>query len=146
MHKAPDVVVASGLTDGGWIAVDPATFATKFTDVYAVGDVTSAPVPRAGVFAEGEARTVADVLLERLGGGAPALPYQGTASCYLEIGDGTVARVDVNFLGGPAAHGRVQPPPRWSTRRRRRSSAAAAVIAGSATPRREHWVPALRVR
>ena len=109
VHKAPDVVVASGLTDDGWIAVDPATFATKFTDVYAVGDVTSAPVPRAGVFAEGEARTVADVLLERLGGGAPAPPYQGTASCYLEIGDGTVARVDVNFLGGPAPTGVFSP-------------------------------------
>ncbi len=104
-HKAPDVVVAAGLTDDGWIAVDPATFATRFPDVYAVGDVTSAPVPRAGVFAEGEARTVADVLLERLGGGAPAQPYQGTASCYLEIGDGRVARVDVNFLGGPAPTG-----------------------------------------
>ena len=109
VHKAPDVVAASGLTDDGWIAVDPATFATKFTDVYAVGDVTSAPVPRAGVFAEGEARTVADVLLERLGAGAPALPYQGTASCYLEIGDGTVARVDVNFLGGPAPTGVFSP-------------------------------------
>jgi sulfide:quinone oxidoreductase len=105
VHKAPDVVVAAGLTDDGWIAVDHATFATKFSDVYAVGDVTSAPVPRAGVFAEGEARTVADVLLERLGGGAPAPPYQGTASCYLEIGDGRVARVDVNFLGGPAPTG-----------------------------------------
>jgi sulfide:quinone oxidoreductase len=109
VHKAPDVVVASGLTDDGWIAVDPATFATKFADVYAVGDVTSAPVPRAGVFAEGEARTVADVLLERLGGGAKAQPYQGTASCYLEIGDGTVARVDVNFLGGPAPTGTFSP-------------------------------------
>src|SRR4029077_9980240 len=109
VHKAPDVVVAAGLTDDGWIAVDHATFATKFPDVYAVGDVTSAPVPRAGVFAEGEARTVADVLLERLGGGAPAPPYQGTASCYLEIGDGTVARVDVNFLGGPAPTGVFSP-------------------------------------
>src|SRR3954451_1898799 len=105
VHTAPPVVVASGLADDGWIAVDPATFATKFTDVYAVGDVTSAPVPRAGVFAEGEARTVADVLIERLGRGAPAPPYAGTASCYLEIGDGRVARVDVDFFGGPAPTG-----------------------------------------
>ena len=105
VHKAPEVVVAAGLTVDGWIHVDPATFATQFPDVYAVGDVTSAPVPRAGVFAEGEARTVADVLLERLGGGAPAQPYSGIAACYLEVGDGTVARVDVNFLGGPAPTG-----------------------------------------
>jgi sulfide:quinone oxidoreductase len=105
VHKAPDVVVAAGLTDDGWIAVDLATFATKFEDVYAVGDVTSAPVPRAGGFAEGEARTVADVLLQRLGGGEPASPFQGEVTCYLDIGDGTVARVDVNFLGGSAPTG-----------------------------------------
>jgi sulfide:quinone oxidoreductase len=109
-HKAPDVVTASGLTVDGWIPVDPATFATRCADVYAVGDVTSAPVPRAGVFAEGEARTVADVLLERLGNGPPAPPYGGTASCYLDMGDGTVARVDVNFLGGPTPTGHFSEP------------------------------------
>ena len=41
----------------------------RLPDVFAVGDITSAPVPRAGVIAEGEAGTVADVLLHRLGGG-----------------------------------------------------------------------------
>ena len=109
-HVAPPVVVESGLAVDGWIPVDPATFATSFPDVYAVGDVTSAPVPRAGVFAEGEARTVGDVLLERLGNGPVAPPYQGVASCYLEMGDGTVAKVDVNFLGGPAPTGTFNPP------------------------------------
>ncbi len=63
VHRAPSVVVESGLTEDGWIPVDPATFATRFPDVYAVGDVTSAPVPRAGLIAEGEASTVADVLV-----------------------------------------------------------------------------------
>jgi sulfide:quinone oxidoreductase len=109
-HVAPEVVERSGLTVDGWIPVDPATFATSHPDVYAVGDVTSAPVPRAGVFAEGEAGTVADVLLERLGNGPSAAPYQGVAACYLEMGDGTVAKVDVNFLGGPAPTGTFNPP------------------------------------
>src|SRR6185437_10154467 len=45
VHCAPAVVVEAGLTDDGWIAVDTATFGTKFPDVYAIGDVTSAPVP-----------------------------------------------------------------------------------------------------
>jgi sulfide:quinone oxidoreductase len=110
VHRAPAVVEESGLTVDGWIPVDPATFATRFPDVYAVGDVTSAPVPRAGVFAEGEARTVADVLLERLGGGPEAPPYAGTAWCYLEFGDGRVARVEVNFLGGPTPTGTFREP------------------------------------
>src|SRR5262249_31955005 len=33
VHKAPDVVVASGLTVDGWIPVDAATFATSYPDV-----------------------------------------------------------------------------------------------------------------
>jgi sulfide:quinone oxidoreductase len=78
--------------------------------VYAVGDVTSAPVPRAGVFAEGQAGTVADVLVARLGAGANPKPYQGTASCYVEFGGGKVGRVDVDFLGGPAPTGRFNEP------------------------------------
>jgi sulfide:quinone oxidoreductase len=110
VHCAPPVVVESGLTDDGWIAVDPATFATRFPDVYAVGDVTSAPVPRAGAIAEGEAGTVADVLVARLTGGAPAGPYQGEAICYIESGGDKVARVDVNFLGGPSPTAVFSPP------------------------------------
>jgi sulfide:quinone oxidoreductase len=101
VHCAPPVVVSSGITDDGWIAVDPTTFATKFSDVYAVGDITNAPVPRAGAIAEGEARTVADVLVARFKGGGPPPRYEGEAVCYIESGDGKVARVDVNFLGGP---------------------------------------------
>jgi sulfide:quinone oxidoreductase len=102
VHRAPPVVVESGLTEDGWIPVDPATFATKFPDVYAVGDVTSAPVPRAGVIAEGEASTVADVLIARLTDGPPPAPYPGEMTCYIEMGDDTVGTVDANFLSGPA--------------------------------------------
>jgi sulfide:quinone oxidoreductase len=50
------VIVESGLAENGWIPVDHTTFATRFPDVYAVGDVTSVPVPRAGVFAEARRR------------------------------------------------------------------------------------------
>ncbi|HYN36633.1 MAG TPA: FAD/NAD(P)-binding oxidoreductase [Actinomycetota bacterium] len=56
VHRAPGVVESSALAVDGWIPVDTATFATSFPGVYAIGDITSAPVPRAGVFAEGEAR------------------------------------------------------------------------------------------
>jgi sulfide:quinone oxidoreductase len=110
VHCAPPVVVESGLTEDGWIPVDPATFATRFPDVYAVGDVTSAPVPRAGVFAEGMASTLADVLIAALRGGAPPGPYQGVAACYIEAGDDTVGRVDVNFLSGPAPTAHFRTP------------------------------------
>jgi sulfide:quinone oxidoreductase len=111
VHRAPAVVVESGLTEeDGWIAVDPDTLATKFADVYAVGDVTSAPVPRAGVIAEGEARTVADVLVHRLRGGPEAPPFLGEILCLMEMGGGNVARVSVNFRSGPSPTARFMPP------------------------------------
>ena len=111
VHRAPAVVVESGLIDDGWIAVDPTTFATKFLDVYAVGDITSAPVPRAGAIAEGEASTVADVLVAQLRGGAPAAaPYAGAAVCYIEMGGGAIGKVEVNFLSGPAPTAQFTPP------------------------------------
>ncbi len=98
VHCAPEVVVASELVEDGWIPVDPATFATRFPNVFAVGDVTSAPVPRAGGIAEGEAATVAKVIISKLNDDSDPLPYDGVAGCYVELGDDLVGRIDVNFL------------------------------------------------
>jgi sulfide:quinone oxidoreductase len=105
VHRAPRVVEESALVEGGWIPVDPATFATRFENVYAVGDVTSAPVPRVGAIAEGEARTVADVLIHQMRGGDAPAPYAGIATCYIEMGGTKVARFEANFLSGPTPFG-----------------------------------------
>jgi sulfide:quinone oxidoreductase len=106
VHKAPSVLEESGLLEeDGWIAVDHATFATKFGNVYAVGDVTSAPVPRVGAIAEGEARTLADILVHQIRGGGAPEPYKGMATCYVEFGGDRVARFEANFLGGPTPVG-----------------------------------------
>jgi sulfide:quinone oxidoreductase len=105
VHRAPRVVEESALVEGGWIPVDPATFATRFENVYAVGDVTSAPVPRVGAIAEGEARTVADVLIQQMRGGEAPAPYAGIATCYIEMGGTKVARFEANFLSGPTPFG-----------------------------------------
>jgi sulfide:quinone oxidoreductase len=105
VHRAPQVVEESDLVEDGWIPVDPATFATRFDDVYAIGDVTSAPVPRVGAIAEGEARTLAEVLVHQIRGGDPPAAYRGIATCYIEFGGPKVARFDANFLSGPTPFG-----------------------------------------
>jgi sulfide:quinone oxidoreductase len=110
VHRAPQVVVDAGLTEDGWIPVDPATFATRFPGVYAVGDITSAPVPRAGVIAEGEAGTAADVIISNIRASGSPAPYAGIATCFIESGDDKVARVDLNFLSGPEVVARYQAP------------------------------------
>jgi sulfide:quinone oxidoreductase len=107
VHRAPRVVEESALAaDDGWIPVDHTTFATRFEGVYAVGDITSAPVPRVGVIAEGEARTLAEVLVHQIRGGDHPAPYGGIATCYVEMGGNKVARFDADFLGGPSPVGR----------------------------------------
>ena len=105
VHRAPEVVEVSALAEDGWVAVDHNTFATRFENVYAIGDVTSAPVPRVGAIAEGEARTLADVLIHQIRGGSPPEPYRGLATCYIEFGGSKVARFDANFLSGPKPFG-----------------------------------------
>jgi sulfide:quinone oxidoreductase len=78
--------------------------------VYAVGDVADIGVPKAGVFAEGSARVVADSVIANLRGGEPPQPYNGRGSCYIEFGAGRVGRVNVDFLSGPKPTGSFDAP------------------------------------
>jgi sulfide:quinone oxidoreductase len=102
IHRVPAVVEASGLAVDGWIPVDKANLATRFANVYAVGDVTSAPVPKAGIFAESAGRAVAEHLIAQLRGGGSPKPYDGAGACYIEFGEHKVGRVDADFLTGPS--------------------------------------------
>ena len=109
-HRAPDVVIASGMTEDGYIPVDSATLQTRFSEVYAVGDVATAGVPKAGTFAEGAARIVAQTLIATLQGGEPPGPHLGRGTCYIEFGAGRVGSVDIDFLSGPSRTGIFNPP------------------------------------
>ena len=130
VHVAPPVVVESGMTEeDGWIAVDPTTMETRFPGVYAVGDVASVPVPRAGVIAEGEAATLAEVLVHRLGDGPEPAPFRGRITCYMEMGEDTIGMVDVDFLSGPAPVAAFTPPSREGAEAKRRF----------ASVRRQRW-------
>ena len=104
-HRVPGVVAASGMTEDGWIPVNPKNLKTRFPGVYAVGDVTSVGTPKAGVFSEGAARVVAASLIAELQGGEQPQAYAGAGSCYIEFGANRVGRVDVDFLSGPSPTG-----------------------------------------
>ena len=109
-HRAPDVVIESGMTEDGYVPVDSATLRTRFPGVYAVGDVATAGVPKAGVFAEGAARIVAQHLIAEFGDGEEPGPHLGRGSCYVEFGRGRVGRVDIDFLSGPTRTGTFNAP------------------------------------
>jgi sulfide:quinone oxidoreductase len=109
-HRAPDVVIASGMTEDGYVPVSSATLETRFPGVYAIGDVATIGVPKAGVFAEGAAKVVAASIVARHQGGEQPGAYGGRGSCYIEFGAGRVGRVDVNFLSGPKPTGTFREP------------------------------------
>ncbi len=115
VHRVPAVVESSGLAVNGWVPVDPGTLETRFPDVYAIGDVTSVGTPKAGVFAEGAARVVADRLIARAQGGPNPAPYDGRGSCYIEFGGREVARVDVDFFSSPGKPTGTWTPPSIQT-------------------------------
>jgi len=104
-HRAPDVVLESGMTEDGYVPVDPGTLATRFPGVYAVGDVSTAGVPKAGVFAEGAARVAAKGILAQLRGDPPPAPYDGVGTCYIEFGGDRIGAVTVDFRSGPRPTG-----------------------------------------
>jgi sulfide:quinone oxidoreductase len=109
-HRAPDVVLASGMAEDGYVPVDSRTLETRFPGVYAVGDVATVGVPKAGVFSEGAARVVAAEVLARIRGEEPPPGFDGRGACYVEFGAGRVGRVDVDFLSGPKPTGTFQEP------------------------------------
>jgi sulfide:quinone oxidoreductase len=112
VHRAPDVVTEAGLAVNGWVPVEKTNLATRFPDVYAVGDITALPLAKAGVFAEAAARVVADDIAARLHGEALEHAYEGAGTCYLEFGGGMVGMVEANFLGGPKPTARLVGPSR----------------------------------
>jgi sulfide:quinone oxidoreductase len=111
-HRAPAVVAASGMTEDGYIPVEGRTLATTYPGVWAVGDVATVGTPKAGVFAERQAATVAAAIIADIRGGASDARYDGTGECYLEFGQDLVARVNVDFFSQSSPTGTFTPPSR----------------------------------
>jgi sulfide:quinone oxidoreductase len=127
-HKAPRVVEEAGLTDAtGYIPThpqtleilaDPDTLAVRFPGIFAIGDVTAIRLlngmllPKAGVFAEGEARVVAQAIAADIAGARGAAGFDGRGLCYVEVGDEKAAFGSGNFYAYPAPSVMLDPPSR----------------------------------
>ena len=118
-HAAPAFVVEAGLAPaGGWVKVDPKTLATPFERVWAVGDVTGIPLPngkslpKAGVFAEGQADVVARNIAALVRGAAPAAEFSGEGACFVEMGGGRAGFATGNFYATPDPVVRLKTPGR----------------------------------
>jgi sulfide:quinone oxidoreductase len=109
-HRAPEVVLASGMAVDDYIPVDPATLATRYPRVYAVGDCATAGVPKAGAFAESAAGSVAAQLIAEIRGDPPPERYRGIGACYVEFGGGRVGRVNIDASSGSPPKGSFDGP------------------------------------
>ncbi|MBE7424271.1 MAG: NAD(P)/FAD-dependent oxidoreductase [Zoogloeaceae bacterium] len=116
-HRAPAVVREAGLTnEAGWIPVDRHTLQTPFEGVFAIGDVTTIPLkmgrplPKAGVFAHGQAETVAaNIAHAWTGKGAPRR-FDGYGMCFIEAGNGRAGIGKGDFYAEPTPQVEVRPP------------------------------------
>ena len=115
-HRAPEPVRTAGLcNDSGWVAVDRTTLATSFPGVFAIGDVTGIPLaigkplPKAGVFAHGQAEVVAHNIAAEITGSGTMTQFQGDGACFIEAGDGQAGFGSGNFYTEPAPHMKLRP-------------------------------------
>jgi sulfide:quinone oxidoreductase len=118
--RPPRALVDSGLVDEtGWVRVDRQTMETSFPGVYAVGDVTlvpltmGKPLPRAGVFAHGQAEVVASNIARAHGRTGPEARFDGHGSCFIETGDGLAGYGAGDFYGEPRPAVTVRRPRRF---------------------------------
>ena len=116
---APTVIANSALaTSDGWIHADPYTLATNFDDVYSIGDNTQIllkigkPLPRAGVFAHGQAVVVADRISSAITGKAVQAKFDGNGGCFIETGAGRAAYGAGNFYADPSPAVKLHAPSR----------------------------------
>ncbi len=118
--RPPRALSDSGLVDAsGWVPVDRQTMETRFPGVYALGDVTliplamGKPLPRAGVFAHGQAEVVARNIARAYGGEATETRFDGHGSCFIETGDGKAGFGAGDFYAEPRPMVKVRRPGRF---------------------------------
>jgi len=120
-HRAPKAVRESGLcSESGWISVDRRDLATRFAGVYALGDIVSIPLtvgkplPKAGVFAHGEAEVVARNIARAVRGRGTPAAFEGDGSCFIETGGGKAGYGKGNFYAEPVPQVTIHAPSwRW---------------------------------
>ncbi|HYX54963.1 MAG TPA: FAD/NAD(P)-binding oxidoreductase [Nitrososphaeraceae archaeon] len=125
-HKVPAVIKSSGLIEEGqnWIDVDKFSLKTKYENVFAIGDVTEikvdqmAIIPKAGIFAEGQAKSVSYQIIDEITNQLHNVKFDGRGFCFMEIGSKKAGYLTADFydITGPIT--RLEPPSEESYRKK----------------------------
>jgi sulfide:quinone oxidoreductase len=116
-HRAPAVAREAGLTnETGWIPVDRHTLQTQFENVFALGDIIiipltmGRPLPKAGVFAHGQAEVVAHNIARAWTGRGEPRSFDGFGMCFIEAGGGRAGIGKGNFYAEPTPQVEMRGP------------------------------------
>lgn len=107
-HQAPQAVRESPLAnETGWVPVDKRSLQTNHENVYAIGDVAAITLangkslPKAGVFADGQAQAVAMRIAENIRGLGEQTEFDGLGFCWIETGGGSAGFASGEFYAEP---------------------------------------------
>src|ERR671933_898134 len=120
-HRVPKIIIDSNLLGDGderWINVDRFTLRAKYKNVFAIGDVTeirldqTTIIPKAGIFAEGEAKVVSQQIINEIknDNSNKALKFDGKGFCFMEIGNKKAGYIDADFYNEAGPTTRLDPP------------------------------------
>ncbi len=119
-HSVPPLLIEAGLAaSGGWVAVDRYSMQTQFPGVYAVGDCVGIPLvngkalPKAGVFAHGQAEAAARNIIEEIQGRSASHRFNGHGQCFVEMGGIIAGRGAGNFYAEPNPDIKLNMPGPW---------------------------------
>jgi sulfide:quinone oxidoreductase len=117
-HQVPQVIKNSELLgDQHWIYVDRFTLKTKYKNIFAIGDVTeirldkTTTIPKAGIFAEAEAKVVSQQIINEIkSNNGDKEHIDGRGFCFMEIGDKKAGYIDADFYNEAGPTTRLDPP------------------------------------
>jgi len=123
-HKVPTVIRKCEITkDWDWIRVDKFTLKTMYDNVFAIGDVTEivlggmVTIPKAGIFAEAQAKVVAQEIIDQITNTKTNSKFDGKGFCLMEVGSNEAGYIEVD-LYSEDPYTQLHPPSRESYRKK----------------------------
>ena len=124
-HKVPEVIRNSNLIKQGqnWINVDKFNLKTDYQNVFAIGDVNeikvneNVAIPKAGVFAEAQAKVVSQQIIDDIENNRDKLSsskFDGKGFCFMEVGDKKAGYIATDFYNEVGPVTLLEPPSKES--------------------------------
>ena len=124
-HRVPEVIRNSNLIKEGqnWIKVDRFSLKTDYQNVFAIGDVNeikvneNVAIPKAGVFAEAQAKVVSQQIIDDILNNRDKLSsskFDGKGFCFMEVGDMKAGYVSADFYNKAGPVTLLEPPSKES--------------------------------